>query len=572
MKQPPGCAMGSREFHSKHLPLAGDDPGLAGAGAGADRRSVLKTMLLGGAAAAMPWSQVEAQARQKVLRVAMTLSDIPQSTGQATGGAEGIRFMNLLVYDSLIGWDLDQSDKPTRLVPSLAESWSVDPATKTVWTFKLRQSVKFHDGSPFNAAAVVWNIEKIINSSAPQFDRRQAAQAGNYLVMVTKAVALDEHTVQITTKQPDGIFPYSISNIYFSSPARWEELGKSWEKFAQNPSGTGPWIIEKIVPRERAEFAKNAQHWNAKRIPKCDRLVLRPMPDATTRVSALLAGQVDFIEAPPPDAIPQLKAAGMQIASNIYPHIWPYMVSHRPDSPFSDIRIRKAANLAIDREGIVKLLGGLARPAKGLVVPEHPWFGKPTFDIKYDPGAARKLLADAGFSSRNPVKAKVLMSAAGSGQMQPQPMNELVQENLKEVGIEISLETIDWETLRTRRMQGSESPEAKGVHAINYSWAIQDPIFAVIGQAWYGPKRVAGYNWGLFSDPKADELSMRPFQEFDFDEQNKKIAELHAYMVDHAAWIYVVHDLNPRAMSPRVQGFVSAQNWFQDLAPVDLKS
>ena len=528
-------------------------------------------MILGAGAMALPWSAVEAQTRQKVLRVAMTLSDIPQTTGQATGGAEGIRFMNLLVYDSLIAWNLDQSTQPTRLVPSLAESWSVDAATRTVWTFKLRPGVKFHDGSPFNAQAVVWNVEKLTNSSAPQFDRRQAAQAGNYLVTVASAKALDDLTVEFTTKQPDGIFPYSISNIYYSSPARWEALDKSWERFAQTPSGTGPWILDKVVPRDRAEFAKNAEHWNPKRVPKCDRLVLRPMPDATTRVSALLAGQVDFIEAPPPDAIPQMRAAGMQIVSNIYPHIWPYMVSHRPDSPFRDIRLRKAANLAIDRDGLVKLLGGLARPAKGMVVPDHPWFGKPTFDIKYDPEAARKLMAEAGYGPKSPVKTKFLMSAAGSGQMQPQQMNELVQENLKDIGIELSLETIDWETLRTRRMQGAESPEARGVHGINYSWSIQDPIFALIGQVWHGPKRVAGYNWGQFSDPKAEELALAPYNEFDIDGQNTKIAQLHAYFVDQAAWIFVVHDLNPRAMSPRVQGFVSAQNWFQDLAPIDMR-
>ena len=130
---------------------------------------------------------------------------------------------------------------------------------------------------------------------------------------------------------------------------------------------------------------------------------------------------------PPPDAIPQIKAAGMQVVTKVYPHIWPYMLNHQPDSPFHDVRLRKAANLAIDRGAVVKLVNGIAQPAKGIVVPEHPWFGKPTFDIKYDPDAARKLMADAGFGPRNKAKIKFLMSTAGSGQMQPLSMNELIQ-------------------------------------------------------------------------------------------------------------------------------------------------
>jgi peptide/nickel transport system substrate-binding protein len=244
-------------------------------------------------------------------------------------------------------------------------------------------------------------------------------------------------------------------------------------------------------------------------------MVLRPMPDANTRVAALLSGQVDLVEALPPDSVPAVKAAGMQVTTNVYPHIWPYMLSHLADSPFHDIRIRKAANLAIDRESLAKFLGGLGVPARGFVTPDHPWFGKPTFEVKYDPDAGRKLMAEAGYGPNNPVKAKILMSTAGSGQMQPLPMNEFIQENLRDIGIDVSLETLDWEALRSRRFAGAEGAINKGVHAINYSWSVQYPVFGLIGQTYHGEKRVKGYNWGHFADPKADELAKKALEAFD---------------------------------------------------------
>jgi peptide/nickel transport system substrate-binding protein len=535
------------------------------------RRSFLRSLLLGVGAMAAPWSQAHAQNRAKVLRVGMTLSDIPLTSGQATGGAEGIRFVNYTMYDALVTWDMSHADRASSLIPGLAASWSVDPETKTAWTFKLRPGVKFHDGSNFDAHVVVWNFEKLMTPSAPHYDKRQATQASNYVTNVARAEAVDDLTVKITTKVPDGTFVYAASSIFFSSPKHWEALGRSWSKFESNPSGTGAWKFDKLVPRERLELVRNRDYWDTKRIAKCDRLVLRPVPDSTTRVAALLSNQLDFIEAPSPDAVPQIKAAGMQLVANVYPHIWPYMLSHQPDSPFRDIRLRKAANLAIDRDAVVKLVRGLAMPAKGLVVPGHPWFGKPTFDIRYDPDGARKLMADAGYGPSNRAKVKFLISSAGSGQMQPLPMNELIRENFQDAGFDVTLETIDWEALRSRRQAGSENPENRGVSGINYSWTIQDPVFALIGQTWHGAKRVAGYNWGGFADPRADELALQPLKEFDLDEQNKRLAELHAYLVDQAMWIFVVHDMNPRALSSRLTGFVSAQNWYQDLTPVDFK-
>jgi peptide/nickel transport system substrate-binding protein len=508
---------------------------------------------------------------QTQLRVAMTAADIPRTVGQPDQGGEGIRFIGLTLYDGLINYDLSKRDESAKLRPALATDWSTDPADRRIWTFKLRPGVKFHDGSAFNADAVVWNLDKLMNDKSPQYDKLQFAQVAEIASQIAGYKKIDDLTVQIVGKLVDATFPYSIARLYYSSPARFEEVGRDWNKFAERPSGTGPWMLTKLVLHERAELARFPGYWDPERVPKTDKLVLLPIPDASTRTAALLSGQVDWVEAPSPDAIARLKSSGMQIVTNIYPHIWPFQVSNLPGSPFADVRVRKAANLAIDRDGLVKLLGGTAIPAKGQVDPKHPWFGAPSFDIKYDPDGAKKLLAEAGYGPGHPLKVAIAISTAGSGQMQPLPMNEFIQENWRDVGIEVEFKVMEWEALRTLRRLGAAAPECKGIVGINNSWAYWDPIIGILGPALSSNVPPAGNNWGAFSDPEIDALGVKARQAFDVTEQNEILAQIHSRMVDQAEWIWVVHDLNPRALSPRVTGFVQAQSWFQDLTPVVMK-
>ena len=111
-----------------------------------------------------------ARVAETVLRIGMTAADIPRTLGQPDQGFEGNRFTGLTMYDALTMWDLSSAEKASVLIPGLATEWKVDDADKTKWTFKLRPGVKFHDGSPFNADAVVWNVDKVLKQDAPQFD------------------------------------------------------------------------------------------------------------------------------------------------------------------------------------------------------------------------------------------------------------------------------------------------------------------------------------------------------------------------------------------------------------------
>lgn len=534
-----------------------------------------------GAAALTP-----AMARaEKVLRIGMTAGDIPRTLGQPDQGFEGNRFTGIPMYDGLTQWDLSKQDGPSVLIPGLALSWEVDAADKTKWVFKLRPGVKFHDGSDFNADAVVWNVGKVLDKNAPQFDPSQVGVTASRMPTLVSARKIDDLTVELKTSEPDSFLPINLTNLYMASPAQWqkklaavpasvtdaaERSQKAWAAFAADAAGTGPFKMAKFVPRERLEVVKYDAYWDEKRRPKIDRVVMLPLPEANSRTAALMSGQVDWIEAPAPDAFDAIKARGFVIYSNQQPHVWPWQLSFKEGSPWLDARVRQAANLCVNRGELKQLLGGMMAEPKGTVPPGHPWWGNPKFDIKYDPDAARKLMTDAGYSKAKPVKVKVQTSASGSGQMQPLPMNEFVQQNLKDCYFDVSFDVVEWNTLFTNWRKGAKDPSANGSDAINVSFAAMDPFFAIVRFASTKTFPPTSNNWGYFGNAEIDGLIKDARTTFTPVERDAALARLHARVVEEAPFVWIAHDVGPRAMSPKVKGVVQPKSWFIDIATMSM--
>ena len=504
------------------------------------------------------------------LRIGMTASDVPLTWGQPDNGFEGYRTPGLMLYDALINFDLTTADKASSLIPGLAESWEVDKAERTKWIFKLRKGVKFHDGSEFNADAVVFNMDRLFADKSPQYSARMVSLTNFRLPAYKSVKKIDDYTVEFETKTPDAFWPFQICYVLLASPKQWETTGKDWTKFAEAPSGTGPWKLTALKARELAEFVPNKDHWDKARVPKLDKLSIIPMPDPSARTAALLSGQVDWIEAPSPDAMKRIKSSGFEIVSNIYPHIWSWHLSRVEGSPWNDIRVRKAANLAIDRKGVIELLGGYGAESTGHVVKGDPWYGAPKFAIKTDIEEAKKLLAEAGFSPAKPVKVKMLISASGSGQMLPLQMNEYIQQNLKAVGIDVDYEVVEWQALLDLWRAGGKSPQVKGAHGVNISYTTQDPYSSFHRFLRSDLVAPAGVNFGYYIDPEMDKLLADAQNAFDPKERDAALARVHTKMVDDALFVWVVHDVAPRAMTRKVKGFVQSRNWFQSLTPVYL--
>jgi peptide/nickel transport system substrate-binding protein len=275
---------------------------------------------------------------------------------------------------------------------------------------------------------------------------------------------------------------------------------------------------------------------------------------------------------PPPDGIPSLKAAGFNIVTGSYPHVWPWFFNlGAPNSPFKDVRVRQALNYCIDRDGLVSLLNGTAEPAVGWLKPRDPGFGNPVNRYSFDPAKGKKLLADAGFTAQKPLTFKVMISTSGSGQMLPLPMNEFLQDNMKQAcGVNVEFEVVEWTVLLTAARLTPENPALKGALSLNVSSPSSDVgvMARYFDSANFSPN---GFNWEQWKDDKFDTALKTLSEASDAKTIDEAFKTAHEQLVDNPPWLYIVHDLNPRAMSKKVQGFVSAQSWFQDLTLVELR-
>jgi ABC-type transport system substrate-binding protein len=339
-------------------------------------RAALAAVLLAMAAIALPRSA----GAETVLRIGMTAADIPRTLGQPDQGFEGNRFTGLTMYDALTMWDLSSADKASVLIPGLATEWKVDDADQTKWTFKLRPGVQFHDGSPFNADVVVWNVEKVLKQDAPQFDGSQVGLTASRMPTLKSARKIDDLTVELVTKEPDSFLPINLANLFMASPAKWpkfydaatadeakEKSTAAWVALGRDASGTGPWKMSGFTPREPRIRTPTT---GIRRVPHVDRWMLAADAGANARTAALLSGPVDWIEAPAPDAS-EIKQRGFwSIATR--PHVWPWQFSRLPDSPWNDSRVT-TANLHRPRRLEGQPAWQIDSAATSTFEPGHPW-------------------------------------------------------------------------------------------------------------------------------------------------------------------------------------------------------
>lgn len=499
------------------------------------------------------------------LRIAMSAGNVPIPDQFLTEGGEGKRFVGSNVYDTLLLGDAWQGDKVPVPGPGLATEWKVAD-DKLTWTLKLRQNVKFHDGTMFNADAVQFAFDRVLKKDFEFYSASQAAAGATNFQQVKSYRKVDDFTFEIVTKKPWAFLTFDMVSINIPSPTAVKKWGN--KDYPLHPIGTGPFKVEKYVDGQVMELVPFKEYW--KEPAKIDKIILFPMPEPAARLAAFQAGQVDWAEVPPPDSIEQLKAAGANVLLKQYPHAI-YYGFNTTKAPFDNVKVRQAIAYGIDRDGVVSIIQGAGKPAGNLMYEGNPWRDTTFPGYKYDVAKAKALLAESGVTL--PIKATIAYPTGGSGNMWPGPMSEKFQQDMKAIGIEISLVPLEWNTILTLNRSGLNAADYQKYDGYYFSPNTQSPMGA------FGsflseriPKNGGCCNATAYSSKEFDDAIAAAAAEFDVAKQNELIAKADAALTRDVPIVPMVHDLNLRVLSPNVRGWVQPQSWWGDFRSVWVKS
>ena len=298
-----------------------------------------------------------------------------------TMNLSSIRAMvGVTMFDSLVGRDADN-----RIVPQLAESWRL--VDDTTWQLKLRRSVVFHDGEPFNAEAVRFTFQRVLDPEQKSPNRANMAE-------IARVDVIDDYTVNLVTRQPYAPLINRLLDFPIVPPRYAAEKGN--QGMALRPVGTGPYRFVELVKDDRLVVEAFDRHWRG--APRIRRVVYKPIPEPFTRAAALRNNEVDLITTIPPNLARELEGVGGIRAQRV-PSSWIiYLGLNAFKKPLSDVRVRQALNYATDVDAIVKnILEGNGRRLEGPLTPQMFGYDASVKGYPHDPARARKLLAETGY-------------------------------------------------------------------------------------------------------------------------------------------------------------------------------
>ena len=345
------------------------------------------------------------------------------------------------LYENLVGYDR----KTTEVLPELALAWEITPDGKT-YTFHLRTGVRFHDGTPMNADAVVFSLDRQRNRTpAHPFH----AVGGPYTYWSSMSMddivqdirAVDESTVVFQLKRPNAPFVANLA-MNFTAIVSPTAVRKYSEDYFKHPVGTGPFRFVEWVKDDRIVLERNPDYWREK--PYLDRVVFRAIPENTVRLLALQQSDVQGMEGISPlearriqrnPALDLERIPGMNVA---------YLAMRMDRPPFDRLEVRQAMNYAIDKKALVSgLYMGFGTPALNPIPPTMWGYDGQVVDYGYDPAKARALLAQAGVAPGTKFVLNV-MSAPRPYMPEPLKVAEAIQADLHGVGLEAEIRTMEW--------------------------------------------------------------------------------------------------------------------------------
>jgi peptide/nickel transport system substrate-binding protein len=442
------------------------------------------------------------------------------------------------IYESLFGYDKD-----LKLVPMLAESWTNPEPTK--WVINLRKGVKFHDGSPFTADDVIFSWKR---SLTPGSDMK------GYGSKAADIKKIDDHQIEITTAGPVPILPREWTLLYVMSKS-WSEKNNTTEatnvkggqgNYANlNTNGTGPFILAERQPDVKTTLKRNPDYWNKQIKTNVDEVIFQPITQESTRVAALVSGDMDIVQPVPVQDWDRLKGTkGVKILNA--PEVRSIFMGFdqfrdellysnvKGKNPFKDVRVREAVVLAVDTGAInQKIMRGAARPLGSLV----PFgvngyadsFGAP---IKPDPARSKKLLAEAGY----PNGFTVTLNCPNDRYVNDEKVCQAVASMLAKVGIKIDLlaETKSKYFAKVLPQAGNLT----SMYMLGWSPSSVDADNIVINHLrCFDGKGMGQFNFGHYCNKEIDELQVKIAGETDQVKRNALLNQ--AFQMARKDWSYL---------------------------------
>ena len=439
--------------------------------------------------------------------------------------------INQLVYEFLT-----VRDKKLGVIPALAESWT--QVSPTVWRFKLRPGVKFHDGTPFTADDVVFSFERA---------RSETSQLRVYSNACGTPKKIDDLTVEFTTNGPNPVMLEHINTINIMSKA-WSEKNRATKPqnytakedmiTAHQANGTGPYMLKSREPDIKTVLVKNPSWWGLKENRfegNADEVIYTPIVSDATRVAALISGEVDLVNDPPPQDVPRLgQTPGINILEGTENRIVFIGMDQARDellyssvkgkNPFKDKRVRQALYQAIDVETLRSTtMRGLSKPTGAMLPAPLPWIVEPEKRFPFDRAKAKQLLADAGY----PNGFEVTLDCPNNRYVNDEKICQALAAMWSQIGVTTSVTAMP----RTTYFPKLEKLDTS-LYMLGWGGAATDPIFIlqpVLHTA--NGKGDGDYNYGRYSNPKLDALVEQVKTEIDAEKRRRMINE--ALMIQH---------------------------------------
>lgn len=447
------------------------------------------------------------------------------------------------MYDSLVWITADNE-----VQPALAESWEVSD-DGTVWTFHLRQDVKFHNGEPFNADSVVATWEYGKNDSNDYAD----VYTG---VTVEK---VDDYTVNIDTGTPNPLFLFDLWDNWAIIPAQYihslsDDPVAAIDAFAAAPVGTGPFKFVERTPGDRIVYEANPDYWQAGK-PGVANLTFRVIPDIATRVAAIQTGEVDIVNRLTVDDATVLKSAdNVEVIS--YPNDRVYYVGFKNvgngvGTPLEDVKVRQALNYAVNKDGMIQgIFGGEAVPISGFIVSTNLGYDDSIQPYPYDPDKAKELLAEAGY----PDGFEISMGCPTDAYTNINFVCLAIQRDLAAVGIDVILEFRTSNSYWNEEFYGTVGP----MYVDSWSAASGEAYERLNGAL------TPGNYYNTWVDDTIANYITEIGSTIDRAARAALYGEIEAYMYDNPPFIYL-YQLNLfEAVNKRVHGYSprAAENYY----------